>query len=120
MQLDSDVLETVRDEVGDFLRMLLQEIEMDEGIKRTFTLDLNKSCGDAETNIKVRVQKPRSNLKTDLDAAGEALMRMAKSRSRSRRGSPPLDPSGNLNSSILSDPNKPCWDKHHANCIHDN
>lgn len=55
MLLDTDVLENVRDEVADFLRMIQQEMELDEGIKRTFTLDLNKSCGDAETNIKVRV-----------------------------------------------------------------
>ena len=47
---------------------------MDECVKRTFTLDLNKSCGDAESNIKVRVQRPRSNLKTGLDEAGHALM----------------------------------------------
>jgi predicted XRE-type DNA-binding protein len=74
MQMDTDLLEKVRDDTADFLRMLHQEQEMDECVKRTFTLDLNKSCGDAESNIKVRVQRPRSNLKTGLDEAGHALM----------------------------------------------
>lgn len=55
MQMDSDVLEKVRDDTADFLRLLHQEQELDEGIRRPGTLDLNKSCGDAETNIKVRV-----------------------------------------------------------------
>jgi hypothetical protein len=80
---------------------------MDEGVKRTQTLDLNKSCDDAESNIKVRVQKMRSSLKTDLDAAGQALMARVRSNSRI------------LDRSRSGSGNRQCWDKHHANCTGD-
>ena len=87
---------------------------MDECVKRTFTLDLNKSCGDAESNIKVRVQRPRSNLKTGLDEAGHALMAHANQNNK-ENGSPRTRSN---NGSFNCD--KPHWDKHHANCVQDN
>jgi hypothetical protein len=55
MHMDTDLLERVRDDTADFLRMLHQEQDLDECFRRTFSLDLNKSTGDAESNIKVRV-----------------------------------------------------------------
>ena len=72
------------------------------------TIDLNRSCGDASTNIKVRVQKMRNNMKTGLDDAGSALMARVRSGSRS--------PKYSENTGSFLD--KPVWDKHHANCTH--
>ena len=105
------MIEQVRDEIADFLRAMTQEnqeAELDEGIKRTVTLDLNQSCDDAESNIKVRVQRPRSNLKVDLDAASSALMERNRSNSRMR-----------MNRSYCSNDSRRCWDKHHATCLKD-
>ena len=78
------------------------------------TIDLNRSCGDAETNIKVRVQTMRDNMKTGLDDAGSALMARVRSGSRA---SPRYNASSN---GSFMDVSKPAWDKHHANCCKDN
>lgn len=107
MQLDSDILESVRDETADYLRSLQQERDnVSDQAMPTNTIDLNRSCGDASTNIKVRVQKMRNNMKTGLDDAGSALMARVKSGSRSPKY-------GSNNGSFID---KPVWDKHHANC----
>jgi hypothetical protein len=52
------MLEQVRDETADFLRVLQFEHEnpvKGNTMQRTVTIDLNRSCGEAETNINVRV-----------------------------------------------------------------
>ena len=50
----------------------------------------------------------RNNMKTGLDDAGSALMARVRSGSRSPKY-------GSKNGSFID---KPVWDKHHANCTH--
>lgn len=96
---DSEMLERVRDECGDFLKSLeLNLVEISELVRP----DTCEGLGEAISNVKVREIGP-VNSKSTLDKEAARNAKVVRLRSGSR----------------TKDDNRAPWDPHHRQCMQD-
>ena len=96
---DTDMLERVRDECGDFLKSLeMDTVELHEVVE-SVDLNLNEGLGEARSDVQVREMQPTVT-KSGLDKTAEKNAKIARLRSGSR----------------TKDDSRAPWDPHHKHC----